>query len=216
MPEDELPASHHLEVKRTARYCLLGSPRAARELWFVLHGYGQLAPYFIRPFEVLNGGSRLIAAPEALSRFYLRGHDGRVGATWMTREERRHEIDDYLQYLDALYAHLHADTTYPDGTCLLGFSQGAATACRWAAAHPARFDRLVLWAGGVPPDVEPAAFQKMSLSIVVGTDDAYVSEERLDQERRRLDEAGLSYALIRYEGTHRIDRDVLQKVAAAG
>ena len=36
---------HHLEVSRTARYWVLGEGTAApREVWFVLHGYGQLAP----------------------------------------------------------------------------------------------------------------------------------------------------------------------------
>lgn len=214
MPADELPESYHIEVKRTARYCLLGAPQAAQEMWFVLHGYGQLAPFFVKPFEVLNDGSRVIAAPEALSRFYLQGHNGRVGASWMTREERLREIGDYLQYLNALYEHLDADTDYPAGTCLLGFSQGTATACRWAATRPERFDRLVLWAGSVPPDVEPAALHHTPLILIVGTEDTYVAEDRLDQERQRLDEAGLTYQVIRYEGTHRIHRDVLREAAA--
>ena len=42
-----------------------------REVWFVLHGFGQLSPYFIRHFGVLADGTRLIVAPEALNRFYL-------------------------------------------------------------------------------------------------------------------------------------------------
>ena len=36
-------------------------------------------------------------APEGLSRFYLEGFSGKVGATWMTREDRLNDIDNYLR-----------------------------------------------------------------------------------------------------------------------
>ena len=67
---------------------------AARELWYVLHGYGQLAAPFLEEFRAIDDGTRLIVAPEALSRFYegdaqARLHkDASVGASWMTREDR--------------------------------------------------------------------------------------------------------------------------------
>src|SRR5207245_2948078 len=61
----------HIRVARTAPYEVLGSEKTAREIWFVLHGYGQLASSFIRAFAPLDDGTRLIVAPEALNRFYL-------------------------------------------------------------------------------------------------------------------------------------------------
>ena len=78
---------HHFSTPRTARYYTLDPAEAVREVWFVLHGYGQLAGAFLRHFERLQDGARLFIAPEALSRYYLPGHQ-RVGASWMTREDR--------------------------------------------------------------------------------------------------------------------------------
>src|SRR5712691_3738407 len=97
---------YHIGVTRTARYFTLGgSPREVAEVWFVCHGYGQLAGRFLRHFEPLAGGTRLLVAPEALSRFYVEdttvpARERKVGATWMTREDRLSEIDDYVRYLD--------------------------------------------------------------------------------------------------------------------
>src|SRR6476469_3720019 len=103
-------ASHSTVVPRTARYYTLGPTHGfPRELWFVCHGYGQLASRFLRQFAPLDDGTRLIVAPEALSRYYLdpvaeRRHqrEPRVGASWMTREDRFAEIVDYVSYLDQL------------------------------------------------------------------------------------------------------------------
>src|SRR5258705_7905505 len=93
-----------MTVSRMARYFTIGRPD--REVWFVLHGYGQLAARFLSRFEPLDDGGRLIVAPEALSRFYLTedSAERRVGASWMTREDRLTEIEDYVQYLEAVYA----------------------------------------------------------------------------------------------------------------
>jgi hypothetical protein len=105
---------HHLPVSRTARYFTIGEPHASlRELWFVCHGYGQLAGRFVRHFESIDAPHRMIVAPEALSRFYVevpgKTHaDTHVGASWMTREDRLSDIEDYVEYLDALHAHISA------------------------------------------------------------------------------------------------------------
>src|SRR2546425_9676771 len=79
----------------------------------VCHGSGQLAARSLRHFEPLADGTRLVVAPEALSRFYLEdttvpAKERKVGATWMTRENRLSEIDDYVRYLDALHAEVFA------------------------------------------------------------------------------------------------------------
>ena len=65
-------SAHTIVVPRTARYYTLGPTHGfPRELWFVCHGFGQLAGRFIRQFASLDDGTRLIVAPEALSRYYL-------------------------------------------------------------------------------------------------------------------------------------------------
>src|SRR5881628_787775 len=102
---------HHLSVSRTARYFTLGERSAAvAEVWFACHGYGQLAARFLEKLRVLDDGTRYLVAPEGLSRFYLSESptERRVGASWMTREDRLVEIADYVQYLDAVHDEVRA------------------------------------------------------------------------------------------------------------
>ena len=134
---------HFLTTPRTARYFTLGAPASAREFWFACHGYGQLASRFLERFRGIEAEGRCIIAPEGLSRFYLTesSTERRAGASWMTREDRLHEIDDYVRYLDALCSAIGAAR---GAITALGFSQGTATVCRWAALGSARIDRLIL------------------------------------------------------------------------
>jgi predicted esterase len=213
---------HHITIERTARYYTLGSPGNGVEIWFVIHGYGQLARRFLREFRPLSAPHRLIVAPEALSRFYLKESRGHVGASWMTKEERLAEIDDYCRYLDRVYAELSslhgARDRGSDGARLivLGFSQGAATAARWAAMGSAAVDELVLWGGMLPPDLDQQAharLRRLHLSIVVGTGDRYISPEQAEEARNRLALADIPYRWIGFEGGHEIDPGVLDRLA---
>lgn len=219
---------HHIAVGRTARYAVLGAaaePATHREVWFVLHGYGQLAATFVRQFEVLDNGTRLIVAPEALNRFYLvdvasaPASERPVGATWMTREDRQHEIHDYIAYLDALWRSFAATISErtPPRVTVLGFSQGTATAARWAALGAARPADLVLWGGLLPPDpdiVAPSSrLRQMRLRFVIGSRDNFVSDARLAEEELRLKAAGLDYSVDRYIGGHRIKHEPLLELA---
>ena len=79
-PHDSVqPLARTIEVTRRARYHLLGEPGAVSQLWYVLHGYGQLASGFAREFEPLVTSSRAFVAPEGLSRHYREGGRGRSG-----------------------------------------------------------------------------------------------------------------------------------------
>lgn len=217
-------SEHHLPVTRTARYYTRGAAAQAREVWFACHGYGQLARYFLRRFEPLDDGSRLLVAPEALSRFYLGDPGGshahaRVGATWMTREDRLREIDDYLGYLDAVYREVMAAGVPPGArVVVLGFSQGVATACRWAALGQARVDELVLWAERIPPDLDlPRAAQRLRATrvrLVAGTADPSLSPGAPEEERRRLARHGIEAAVLTFPGGHELDADTLRRIAA--
>lgn len=218
----------HLAVRRTARYYALGSSDApAKEVWFVLHGYGQLAAEFIKRFEFLADDTRIIVAPEALNRFYLVGPETMpaaerpVGATWMTREDRDCDIDDYVEYLDRLAADVLAPYRARGANpriIVLAFSQGTATAARWIARGAIRPADLVLWGGLLPPEIEDvtsaAPLRGTSLHLVIGSRDGFVSPERLADETQRLTNAQLSYRVVRYDGGHGIPRDTLRQVAA--
>lgn len=211
---------HHLEVTRTARYWTLGDAAAADEVWFVLHGYKQLARRFLRRFEPIAAPGRLIVAPEALSRFYTSPAPGRhgprsvVGASWMTREDRLSEIRDYVAYLDRLASVVLRGA---EEVTVLGFSQGTATAARWVSMGAVEARRLVLWAGYVPhdQDAERASevFARTELVLVRGDADPGLTDELSARERTVLDEAGVPHRVVRYEGGHEIDGTVLARLA---
>jgi predicted esterase len=213
-----------LRVERFARYATLGpEDGTAGEVWFVLHGYGQLAAKFLRAFHVLDDGTRLIVAPEALNRFYLVGVDTAaaadrpVGATWMTKEDRINEIHDYVAYLDAVAARLLGSLPSAARVVVLGFSQGTATAARWIASGSIKPAHVILWGGFPPPDLDWSArpLRSTTLQIVLGSRDQFVSSDRLAAEERRLREHDVSYQLTRYDGGHAIVATTLSELAQA-
>jgi predicted esterase len=215
-------SEHHLRVGRTARLVTLGEPGPSiRHVWLACHGYGQLASRFMRRFEALDDGSRWIIAPEALNRFYVEskpgphGPESRVGATWMTREDRLTDIDDQVAYLDAVHDWI-LDRLDRDAVTLnvLGFSQGMSTVVRWAVRTAARIDHLVLWAGSWPPEIEPRPdlLRGARLSIVAGRSDRSVRPDGMKQLVASLETGGLQPRLVQHGGGHDIDADVVRSL----
>ena len=205
--------THALRTERTARFHTLGDPATAREVWYVLHGYGQSARAFLGEFEPLATPARLFVSPEGLSRFYLRGTSGRIGASWMTREDRESEIADYVRYLEALEERLALGPAVRRG--VLGFSQGTATAGRWAVLGSRPPERLVLCSGGLPPDLDPAATRaalaRTELSVVVGDADPYIDDRAVAAELARLEELGMRPRVRFFAGDHRLDLGSLEE-----
>jgi predicted esterase len=223
---DSTITPHALVVPRTARYYTLGPTHGfPRELWFVCHGYGQLAARFLRQFVPLDDGSRLIVAPEALSRFYLdpipqRRNDPspKIGASWMTREDREAEIADYVVYLERLCAEVrHPLRGAAPRLVVLGFSQGTATVSRWLAASDVRVDHLVLWGGAIPPELDLASWASRlhgaAITLVAGEHDEFATATAVAAEAERLSTAGVAYTLQRFPGGHTIDAAALLKLA---
>ena len=213
---------HHIAVRRTARYYTLGpDDREVAELWIVCHGFAQLAGRFMRHFAAIDDGTRLIVAPEALNRFYVEavpgvhGPDSKVGATWMTREDRLHEIADYVGYLDTLAESIVSTRGRTRlRLTVLGFSQGVATVARWVAQGRTRPDHLILWASALPPEIDAGAGAEAlaavpRISVVVGAGDAD-AQRALPRERERMDRLGIEHALIGFAGGHHLDADTLR------
>jgi predicted esterase len=206
---------HHIQVPRSARYLTLGKVGPSlKQVWFVCHGYSQLATQFIKYFKVLDDGTRLIVAPEGLSRFYVDHATGKIGASWMTKEDRLTEIDDYVRYLDTLYEHVFDGVERSSVRFVaLGFSQGAATISRWITRSKVRTDKVILWGGLIPSDVDLTGdgewLDGSDLTIVVGDRDEYADDERVREMAARLHDSRTRYSLIRFEGGHRMDKEVL-------
>jgi predicted esterase len=218
-----------LSVARTARVAASGAaPAAARELWYILHGYAMLAPAFLGDAGVLDDGSRMLVAPEALSRFYDGGQAERmqhkdvpVGASWMTREDREMEIADANAYLDAVHAMVAgefaaAGVPLPPVT-LLGFSQGGATAARWIASGRSPVSRFILWGSSMAHDVDIASddapLRKVATIIVAGTRDIFATPKAVEREMARLAADRFPFRHLSFDGGHRLDDDTLRAIA---
>jgi predicted esterase len=220
-----MPSEHHIQVQRSARYFAIGEAGAAtRDVWFVCHGYDQLAGEFIREFEIIGDPARVIVAPEALSRYYLTSdlgfHSGeaKVGASWMTREDRETEISDYVSYLDTLYDEIIAKVDRQNvSVTVLGFSQGGTTANRWLTRGRSCADRLIMWGSLLPSDadLDKAAtfFRDVNLRIVYGKRDQFVKEGMIEDYQKLLREKGIPFELISFDGGHRMDRETLKRLA---
>ena len=211
---------HHFPVTRSARYQQLGQPTArTRRVWFVVHGYGQLAAYFVRHFAFLTDGrdDTVVIAPEGLSRFYLQGNGGRVGASWMTRDDRLAEIDDHVGFLNQLAAHVLGQVPAEVEITVLGFSQGTATIGRWLARAAFRPAHLILWAGGFPDDLpaETAArlLKHLRLSIVIGSADEFITIAQAQQQQQVLEQLGAKTGLFPFVGRHELNRTLLEQLA---
>lgn len=213
-----------LTLSYKARYFKLGALTAeTKQVWFVLHGYGQLAQYFLQKFKVLEEQGICVIAAEGLSTFYLedvqsRAQSGntRVGASWMTKENRLADIENYLEYLNTLFQkEVGSNTTVP--ITVLGFSQGAATASRWIADGKVRFDRLVLWAGLLPPDMDKEHASQVltgkEVDFVYGLSDPYLNDSRFAEMKSLAEQLHLSPRILSFEGGHEIHSPTLLKLS---
>lgn len=202
-------------VPKSARFSFLGNPSGSiKHVWFVLHGYGQLSSYFIRKFSSLENEETLIIAPEGLHRFYLEGSSGRVGASWMTKEDRHNDIQDYVHYLDALYEKV-VSFPQPVKITTLGFSQGGATASRWISQSHFSFDNLILWGSTFPPDLDFQLTQSKILNtglyLVCGNEDQYYARE-MPQHAEMLRTNGYEPHVITFAGAHEVHEETLQLI----
>lgn len=210
---------NHIKIQKTARYYTWGNINEGTEvLWVICHGYGQLAQYFIKKFEVLNPEKHFVVAPEGLSKFYSGGMTGRVGATWMTKEDRLNEIDDYLHYLDAVFEQVSqklGERNLPKIN-LLGFSQGSATINRWAVHKEIDFNSLFIWAGTFPHDLDfdraTSLYQDKKVYLIYGDKDEFFKEENFQDHLKTINEKGIFPEVVKFKGTHQVDSNILLEI----
>ena len=215
-------------MPRTAHYYTIGTLSAqTKNIWIVAHGYGQRAEYFIQHFKCLldqNEHTTLVVAPEGFSKFYLEGLSGRVGATWMTKHQRTDEIVDYTKYFTLLYEKLindfydlNTENDFPERPKInvVGFSQGAATVCRWLAASHLVPNSLTIWAGAFPEDMKNDFDQQVKnvpLFAVVGTKDPFIKLSEAQKQIDVLKQKGFDIQYLTFEGEHTLDTNTLLKI----
>ena len=189
-----------------------------KNIWIVCHGYGQLAEHFIKRFDVLDDQENFVLALQGLSRFYTNNNSGRVGASWMTKEDRLTDLENQRTYIDTVLNEVFGQNELTDYKInFLGFSQGVAMIGRITAYLKIPFDNLILWAGGFPTEltIEDFTFVKpnANLKVVLGKQDQYFKEADYLPEIKRMESViGLKSELVLFEGTHELRREVLKSL----
>jgi predicted esterase len=200
-----------------AEYAVSHEPNfQEKEIWIIFHGYGQLVEFFIRKFQEFDTIDRLFIAPEGTNYQYLSGFSGRVGANWMTRHERERAIANNHRFLDLLMGELLKKFEIVPKFNVLGFSQGAATATRWASRWDVQLDRLVLWAGGFASDMiledARAKFLNTEIHLALGEKDEMINPESIDVQEKLIRDLGKSAHKHLFAGGHELDQELLRKI----
>ncbi|WP_421764864.1 alpha/beta hydrolase [Ekhidna sp.] len=206
---------HHIGISVKAPFYTLNElTEKTQRIWLVFHGYGQLAEFFIKKFEALDPEKNFIIAPQGLSKYYLDGVYGRVGASWMTKEDRLTEIENQYSYIDEVLAQYDLK-----GRELIyfGFSQGTATMGRYAAHAKISFDQMIIWAGTFPPDTNPEDWSfltgKEGIHYYTSKEDIYFKEEMIPKQNEVVKKAiERQPELHWYDGGHRVIPEIVGKL----
>lgn len=196
-------------TERTAHFHLQFPDKPIKAILYVIHGYGQLAKDFLKEFEFLKSSNALIVSPEALSKFYNKNGD--AVANWMTSHERESEIRDYLFYLNRLQEKIREDFGNLK-TGILGYSQGASTAFRWAANLKQQADVFYACSGTIPPEIEAKEVKqwKSQLYFYYGNNDRLFKIEKAKQQMEKLKELKIPYQSFEFAGKHEIPKICLE------
>lgn len=207
-------------TSKTARCFTYGQiSKHTRHIWLLFHGYGQLATGVMKQFTNLDEKEHYVIAPEGLSRFYVKGVYGKVGASWMTKEDRELEIEDQFRYLDQVKERFIDPLRGPSARLhLLGFSQGVATLTRWLARDPLQPNSIIYWAGSVPTEDIPTdstAFRNAAIYYLAGNQDPYIDQNQYKLMVEKISErVDKEIVAMQFAGEHRITADALDMLLA--
>jgi predicted esterase len=175
-----------------------------------------MAGEFIKQFDYLVSDSSIVVAPEALSRSYF---GTKIGASWMTKEDRENEIADYVEYLDNLLTELRVKLPKDVKVNILGFSQGVHTAVRWFVRSKYQFENLVLCSSDFPRDVSfdllKEKLNSSKMHFMCGDEDEFIPMDSFESAIKFLDEQNIPVERYRFKGRHVVNHDIIKKIAGA-
>lgn len=210
--------SESIPTLKTGRY-YLSAPLdyKIKTIWFVFHGYGQLAEKFIKNFSSMADEQNLVIAPEALNKFYLHGFSGEVGATWMTTENRESEIKDYLIFLTNVFSKISSELYTPKLKLnLIGFSQGCSTAVRWLMSKKIMADKIFLCGGLLPKDIDfktaAIVFKSTRLIYITGKDDKFFTQQEIEKEKSILASSRIDADFVNHKFGHEINFEIVELI----
>lgn len=206
-----------LDISFQAPYYKIGSlNQQTKNVWFIFHGYGQLADDFADLFSELISEDNVLIFPQGLSKFYLKGVDKKIGANWMTSKDRDLDIANYISYLNQLFDHEIRPYLEHLELNILGFSQGGHTASRWIYKSDIPYHKLVLWGSSLAHEINQkmiaSSFSKGKNILVCGDHDRYIDPEQLQKLKSRYEQMKFSFQFVEYHGGHDIYPAVLKMI----
>jgi predicted esterase len=166
------------------------------------HGYGENADVHLEQLRRLPGANRwMLCAVQALHPFYNRA--GEVIASWMTREQREHAIEDNIRYAASVVAEVKREFPVSQRLAYLGFSQGAAMAYRAAAGsgHPCL--GVVVLGGDVPPELESRDLSHFPAVLLGrGSSEEWYDAAKMEHDVELLRKKGVDIRPCVFQGGH--------------
>ncbi len=209
------PTEKQVSYNINNSYCTLNERTSkTKNVWIVFHGIGYLSKYFLKYFKGLDPEENYIIAPQAASKYYLNGKYTHVGASWFTKDNTQREVENAMNYLDALYKTEKLGSAKK--IIVLGYSQGVSVATRWVARKKINASQLILCSGGLPKELEPNDFlhlKETKVTMIYGTSDPYMDEERLQNEKIKLHELfPKNLTVIPFEGVHEMKPSIINSL----
>ncbi|MCK0109579.1 esterase [Flavobacteriaceae bacterium S0825] len=203
-----------ISYKTTNSYSTLNALTSkTKNMWFVCHGMGYLSRYFLKYFKELNPDENYIIAPQAQSKYYIQPAFKHVGASWLTKENTVKETDNVMHYFDAVF---EAENIPKDKNLIVvGYSQGVSVAMRYLATRQLQCSQLVLMSGGIPKELRKKDFEflKAQVTLIYGTADEYLSNERMELEKTRAFELfGNNLNINPFEGKHIVNVELINNL----
>ncbi|MGO1729799.1 MAG: alpha/beta hydrolase [Psychroflexus halocasei] len=210
MPSKE----RQVNYETTNTYSTLNKLTSKTEyIWVACHGIAYLSRYFIKYFEVLDSDKNFVIAPQAPAKYYQTKAFKYVGASWLTRENKAIEIENVLNYLDAVY---EKEKLQDKKVILLGYSQGVSIVMRWLQKRNVNCERLILHSGSIPNEFTPEDFVNnvnTKTHLVYGNSDQYIHSEKL---KKQIDMAQKLFPenleIHEFDGKHEVSQEVLKKI----
>ena len=184
-----------------------------KNVWFVCHGMGYLSRYFLKYFEGLNSNENYIIAPQAQSKYYIPPKFKHVGSSWLTKENTLKETDNVMRNFDAIFAAENLPSNV--NLIVLGYSQGVSVSMRYIAKRQLQCSQLILHSGGIPKELNTHdfAFLNAKVSMIYGTEDEYLNEQRIAHETERAQELfGNNLTIIPFKGKHIVNIELINQL----
>ena len=191
-----------IETVTHGRY-LVEAAKAGLPMLVGFHGYAESAEMQFTRLRSIEGADRwVLLSIQGLQRFY-RSRSTEVVASWMTRQDRELAIVDNTLYAAKVINDVAKEYSCTNKLVLSGFSQGVAMAFRTAVGLGRPVDGIIALGGDVPPELDTSALSHIRTALIGrGNNDEWYTAEKLADDERRLNEAGVQVETFSFDAGH--------------